>query len=297
MFNTPLLMHEIKLYTIAKFVGPEVLGCNIILDDDGKVEIEAQYIKPSAGILGQKIKAALDEQGLSSLRVLKGGVGYIPIEGSLVHKGGWLGSYSGMTSYEGIQAQVNEAAARDDVKGVVFELDSFGGEVSGAFDTAGLIHDLSRSKPTIAIGTDNACSAGYLMASAARQFVLPSTGNTGSIGVVALHVDKSQYIEKMGVKVTVLRAGNSKAEGSPYEPLADGTLKRWTSQLEETRKEFAKAVALHRGNRISYDAIMDTEGASMTGTDAVASGLADAIMRPTEAFKLFSDGIAGNGSF
>ena len=107
------------------------------------------------------------------------GIALIPIEGTLVHKGAYVGAYSGRTSYEGLQAQVLRAMRNPAIKGVVFEVDSFAGELAGAFETADLIARLSTEKPTLAILTDHALSAGYLLASAARQIIIQNTGAPG----------------------------------------------------------------------------------------------------------------------
>jgi ClpP class serine protease len=114
----------------------------------------------------------LDDSGRPPFAIIDG-VALIPIEGTLVHKGAYVGAYSGTTSYEGLQAQVLRAMRNPAVKGVVFEVDSFGGELAGAFETADLIARLSAEKPTLAILTDHALSAGYLLASAARQIIIP----------------------------------------------------------------------------------------------------------------------------
>ena len=197
-----------------------------------------------------------------------GSVAVIPIEGSLVHKGDWLDSYSGETSYEGIQTQVSRAMRDDRVSGVVFEVDSFGGEVAGAFDTAEMICELSAAKPTIAILTDYALSAGYLLAAAARAVVLPETGYAGSIGVIAMHVDFSRAIENDGVRVTVLSSGARKAEGSPFKPLAAETIARWQEDLDSSRELFAATVAKYRGRKLSKTAALATEGDVFRGEAA-----------------------------
>jgi ClpP class serine protease len=292
LFDAPLMIHPGKLEAITRFIGPDILGCDIVLHGGEDGGAATAFVTPSkASILGDRVGEAFAEQGLSTLRVIDG-VAHIPIEGSLIHKGGWIGSFSGETSYQGIQAQVLEAHRRPDVKGAVFEVDSFGGEVSGAFDTADMIHDLSADKPTISIATDAACSAGYLMASAARQFVVPETAWAGSIGVVALHADRSQVVEKAGIKVTVLSAGKHKAEGNPFASLSEDVAKRWQVELEDTRITFAKAVAKYRGNRISFDQVIETEAATFkNGQAAVDAGLADAVMRPSEAFDTFIRGV------
>ena len=70
-------------------------------------------------------------------------------------------------------------------KGVVFEVDSFGGELAGAFETTDLIARLSAEKPTLAILTNHTLAAAYLLASAARQIIIPEHGRAGSIGALA----------------------------------------------------------------------------------------------------------------
>ena len=140
------------------------------------------------------------------------GVALIPIEGTLVHKGAYVGAYSGRTSHEGLQAQVLRAIRNPAIKGVVFEADSFGGELAGAFKTADLIARLSAERPTLAVLTDHALSAGYLLASAARQIIISEHGRAGSIGVVTLHADLSAALEQRGIKVAVLRAGAKRCQ-------------------------------------------------------------------------------------
>ncbi len=119
----------------------------------------------------------------------------------------------------GIRAQVALARADKSVKAVVLEVDSYGGEVAGAFETAGVLRQLSAEKPTLAILSDFAYSAGYLMASTARQIVMPPGGGAGSIGVVAMHLDMSKKLEQDGIAVSLIHAGAHKVDGSPVAPL------------------------------------------------------------------------------
>ena len=197
------------------------------------------------------------------------------------------GPYSGRTSYEGLQAQVLRAIRNPAIKGVVFEVDSFGGELAGAFETADLIARLSAEKPTLAVLTDHALSAGYLLASAARQIIMPEHGRAGSIGVVTLHADFSSALEQRGIKVTVLRAGAQKMAANPFEPLADGTIQRLLGDLEAARNTFAESVGRYRGNRFTSQAALATEALDYRGGEAVALGLADASGHALKAFDSF----------
>ncbi len=294
-FNTPLLIDPGKAVAIAAGLGARLVGTGaigeLVIDGPPPVQHRAfAHARPSEEMsrLGDPMGTAIEQAGYGD-RILTrfGPVAVIAIEGTLVHKGAWLDSYSGETSYEGIQTQVLRAQRDDAVRGVVFEVDSFGGEAAGAFDTADTIAELSAVKPTIAILTDFALSAGYLLASATRQIVLPETGYAGSIGVIAMHVDFSRAVENDGIRVTVMKSGARKDDGSPFKPLDDEYRARWQAQLDKSRELFAATVARYRGRRLSKAAALATEADVFRGEDAVEAGLADGVVRPNLAFKEF----------
>lgn len=195
VFNTPLMIDEQKALTILDAVGHKFAPNGITVTN---------MVNVRAGTVGDELGQAVEAQGKGHLLApqIYNGVAKIEVEGTLVHKGKWIGMDSGETSYEGLQSQINRAMRDDAIKGVIFEVDSSGGEVSGAFETADMIHELSAMKPTIAIMTDRSLSAGYLLASQARQIVSPASGFAGSVGVISMHVDRSKVYEEMGVKVS-----------------------------------------------------------------------------------------------
>jgi ClpP class serine protease len=288
VFNTPLLMHPGKLDAALAGIGERIVEGGVILQGaGGRIDhVAFERGRPVAGRLGDGVGKMLDDSGRQPFSIVDG-VALIPIEGTLAHKGAYVGAYSGRTSYEGLQAQVLRAMRNPAVKGVVFEVDSFGGELAGAFETADLIARLSAAKPTLAILTDHALSAGYLLASAARQIIIPEHGRAGSIGVVMLHADLSEALEQRGIKVTVLRAGVQKMAANPFEPLADATGQRLLIDLEAARRTFAESVGRYRGTRLTSQAAPSTEAQDYRGGDAVALGLADATGHALESFDRF----------
>lgn len=291
--NTPLMIHPHKAAAIAYGLGARITGNRISFGGPGQQiwdHVAFQNGRPSIGTLDDRLGRHFDRSSRKPY-AMDGRVAVIPIEGTLVHKGAWIESDSGETSYQGLQAQVRRALADEQVKGVVFEVDSFGGEVSGAFETAEMIFALSKAKPTISILTDHAYSAGYLMASAARQIVLPETGGAGSIGVITMHVDMSQALAAAGYTVTVLHAGAHKADGNPYEPLPEEVASRIMGQLEQARQIFANAVGKFRGARLPAAKAMETEALDYTGAEAVSAGLADATASPLETYQAFVSSI------
>jgi ClpP class serine protease len=288
VFNEPLMMHQGKAEAILQAVGGRFCeGGFVFAHAPAPVEhVAFESGRPSAGRLGDNLGRTYDRESRAPYDVVDG-VAVIGIEGTLVHKGAYVGMSSGRTSYQGLQAQVVRARRDPNVRGAVLEVDSFGGEVAGAFETADMIHALSQAKPTIAILTDFALSAGYLLASAARQVVMPEHGRAGSIGVITLHADFSKKLAKDGVTVTVLSAGAHKGEGNPYGPLPDEVAQRITQGLEVARQSFAAHVGRYRGGRFPARAALATEALDYRGTDAVRLGLADAVGNPNEAFNAF----------
>lgn len=292
LFNSPLAYDAGKAMAVLGGIGERVAGGALRLPAGIDPVAHAAFSggRPSAGVLSDRIGRAYDRAGYAPFDVVDG-VAIIPVEGSLVHKGDWLEAESGVTSYQGLQTQVSRAHRHPSVRGVIFEFDTFGGEVSGVFQTAAMIAALSADKPTIAILTDYALSAGYLLASQARSIVMPMEGAAGSIGAIILHADFSGHYEKEGVAISVVRAGQHKASGNPYEPLPDRERNRMQTSVDAVRDRFADVVAAGRQGAIDKAGALATEADSLDAEEALAAGLVDAIADPVEAMTTFMDEI------
>jgi ClpP class serine protease len=279
MFGSPLMIEDRKGAIIARALGPRVLGQSVTISGGEQM-----------GVLSDPVRDAID--GWTGEKVyrgpkLVGDVAVVEIEGTLVNKGSYIGQSSGLTSYEGIGVQVADCHSPA-IKAAVFEVDSFGGEVDGAFACAEEIFALGETKPTIAILTDHACSAGYLLAAACRQIVIPSTGYAGSIGVITMHIDATKWMEREGLAVNVLRAGPDKARPQQFvESMGEAEFAERMADIEALRNEFAAAVARFRTGRMSLEAILATNSKIYRGGEAVKIGLCDAVARPAEAFRAF----------
>jgi signal peptide peptidase SppA len=281
-----LCVDEAKAAAIVEALGPRIFGsAEVVVIGAEAIDHRAfEGGRPSAGRLGDRTGRFYADEPVYDM---VGNVAVIPIEGTLVHKGNYVGASSGRTSYQGLQAQIIRAGRDRMVRGVVFEVDSYGGEVAGLMETAEMLAKLSAEKPTMALLTDHALSAGYALASAARQIIMPEHGSIGSIGAISLHADYSKKLENDGVKVTVLRAGKRKAMGNPYEALDEQAAAAIIQDLERIRETFAASVGRNRGTRFTAKQALTTEAASFDGRDAVAMGMADAFGHVNEAFDLF----------
>lgn len=257
VFNTPLLISEEKLNVLLHVLGPRF---DLYLENLPKIE-------------GRELTAAERSQ---AGYVVRNGTAIIPISGTLVHRGGYLGALSGLTSYESLRQSFDLALEDDQVRKIIFDVDSPGGEVTGCFDLADHLYQNRGKKPMTAVVNESCYSAAYALASAADKIILPRTGGAGSIGVILCHVDQSAFNEKTGLTVTHIFAGKHKADFSPHHPLSEEAKTRLQGMVNETYQLFVSTVA--RNRRMSAEAVRKTEASIFVGSKAVAAGLADEVM-------------------
>jgi signal peptide peptidase SppA len=288
-FNTPLMVDPAKALAFLSGLGPRITGQDITfqgLEVDTADQVEAK-MPARASLFGNDLAQRHQRNGSQPFAVVEG-IAVIEIAGTLVHRGAWIGQSSGLTSYEGIAAQLQAASADPAVRGIALDIDSFGGEVAGAFDLADRIRSARAQKPVQAFVAEHALSAGYVLASQADRIILPRTGAVGSIGVVALHTDMSGALDQKGIAVTLIHAGIHKIDANPYQPLPEAVHDQMQRELEVVRFLFAETVAAGRGDRLSHAAALATEAAVFRGADAIAAGLADELADPVTAFRAFA---------
>lgn len=211
------------------------------------------------------------------------GIARIDVAGTLVHKLGTMRPYSGMTGYDGIRACFVDAVSDPAIRAIVLHIDSPGGDVAGCFDLVDTIASARGHKPVHAICDEVAFSAAYAIASAADRISVPRTGGAGSIGVIAMVVDVTKWMEREGVTVNVIQFGARKADGQPCVALSAEARARFQADVDTMGELFVATVAPLR--KLTPAAVRATEAATYLGADAVRLGLADAVESPAAAFR------------
>lgn len=176
-----------------------------------------------------------------------------------------------------IGAMFDRAMAREDVKGVIFDVDSPGGTVPGTPELAAKILAARGQKPMLAIANSLMASAAYWIASQADEIWVAPSGEAGSIGVYTVHEDYSKALAEAGVVVTSISYGEHKLEGSPYEPLGEEAKARLQARVDEVGGWFDKAVAV--GRKVSVADVRKNFGQGLVfgAKQAVEAGLADKV--------------------
>ncbi|MCG6560660.1 S49 family peptidase [Ruegeria sp. 1NDH52C] len=289
VFNTPLMVDPAKALAFLAGLGPRITGREISFEglDLPPADPADATLPARASLFGDDLARHGTGTGGPPYAVVEG-IAVIAITGTLVHRGAWIGQSSGLTSYEGIAAQLQAALEDPAIRGIALDIDSFGGEVAGAFDLADRIRAARQVKPVQAFVADHALSAGYVLASQADRIILSRTGAIGSIGVVAMHSDMSGALDQKGIAVTLINAGARKVDANPYQPLPETVRARIAGELEELRQLFAETVAEGRGNRLDAASALSTEAGVFRGEAAVFAGLADEVADPVTAFRAFA---------
>lgn len=205
---------------------------------------------------------------------VQNGVLVIPVHGVLIHKMSF--KFGGMaTGYAYIEKALERGLADEGVHTIAFDLDSPGGMVAGNFELVEKIVDARSQKDIKAFANDYAFSAAYSIATGAESITMTRSGGVGSVGVVTMHVDYSEALEREGVKVTFIFAGKYKVEGNPYQKLPDAAKARIQARIDRLYGEFVGLVAANRG--MEEEAVRGTEALTYDVSEAIEVGFADAI--------------------
>ncbi|HHL0959914.1 serine peptidase [Serratia marcescens] len=268
VFNTPLMLHPQKAEVVM----------TALMERFGITQVNrvGAWVDEDDGFFTRKGRER--DAGYDVLE----GVAVIAVHGTLVQKLGSLRPYSGMTGYDGIRQTFLTALCDPEVKAICLDIDSPGGEVAGCFDLVDLMYASRGKKPVHAILTENAYSAAYAIASAADRIVVPRTGGVGSVGVIYIHFDWSQRIEKDGVQVNIITFGDRKAETNPLRPLSEAARAGIQASVDAAGQLFVSTVA--RNRNLAESVVRNTQAACLMADEGVRLGLADAVLAPDEAF-------------
>lgn len=272
LFNVPLAVHPAKAEIVMAALADR-LGITQLYRDGKPVPLAFDFD------LDDDLSMPVHDRGYDAVA----GVAIVPVQGTLVQRTGTLRPYSGMSGYDQIRSAFALALEDEEIRAIVLDIDSPGGEAAGLFDLVDGLYNARGQKPVWAILSEVAYSGGYAIASAADRIVVPRTGGTGSIGVLCLHVDFSKALAQGGLAVTFIQFGARKSDGAPHKPLSAGALSAIQADIDMVGELFVETVARNRG--LATAAVRATEAATFQGSAGVEQRLADQVMAPDQAFR------------
>jgi len=176
-----------------------------------------------------------------------------------------------------VSAALRAARENDQVKAVLFRIDSPGGSAV-ASDTIWREVLLTRQagKPVIVSMASVAGSGGYYVACPADVIVAQPSTITGSIGVFGGKVVASELMDKLGLSTGAVEHGAHARMYSVRRGFTDAERERLAAMLDRIYADFVQKVADGRG--MSYDAVHQVaRGRIWSGADAAENGLVDVL--------------------
>lgn len=202
---------------------------------------------------------------------IQNGVAVIKIQGILGRHLSMLETSCGGYDLTNLTTQAMALMDRPDVHTVITHWITPGGSAFGLEDTAQILLEMGRVKRHLAYA-DEACSAGYYLASSAETVLCGQSSIVGSIGCICSIMDVSQMLAEQGVKVEVFTDGDQKGTGAFGVALTETQRAGLQAQVEHLGGMFKNFV---RSRRPDVEE-PTMQGQWFSGSQALANGLADA---------------------
>lgn len=171
------------------------------------------------------------------------------------------------------------------VSGIVFNIDSGGGMVSGTAEFADFIKNMQ--KQTISWTNDYQCSAAEWIASGCDyKMAGPHASDIGSIGTLIGFQDFSALFEKYGATIYEIYAPESTEKNKDFRELIGGNRKPMEAELSKITQKFIKNIQENYNGLIQDDGSV-FKGKTYDAEEALKIGLIQEIGSLEEAMSKF----------
>ena len=178
-------------------------------------------------------------------------------------------------SGERISEEIRRAGRDNRIKAIVFRVNSPGGSAAGSDLVWRAVREAQRrGKPVVVSMGDVAGSGGYYVAMGADAIVAGATTVTGSIGVVYAKFSLSELMQRLGVRLDVVKSDPVSDALSPARPLTAAELAQLNEVVGELYSTFTAKVT--EGRKLDPEATEQiARGRVWSGVAAKARGLVD----------------------
>ncbi|NHO31511.1 signal peptide peptidase SppA [Acetobacter fallax] len=171
---------------------------------------------------------------------------------------------------------LSKAEKEPSVKGLLLDIDSPGGSVTGGEELHDAIERFAKSKPVVTTMSGVGASAGYMIALPSKRIFAERSTLTGSIGVIMESPDVSGLLGKIGVNVDELVSGPLKGQPSMVKPISPEGRVMLQGVVSNLFDQFVAMVVA--GRHMPEDKVRSlADGRPYTGQQAVALGLIDSL--------------------
>ena len=203
---------------------------------------------------------------------LNGNVAMIDISGPIITGKDTSYLFEDVTSSDDVTKLVRKANENDNIKAIVFVINSPGGSAVASDEIAAEIKKVN--KTTVAWVREIGTSGAYWIASSTNHVIANRMSITGSIGVIASYLEFAGFIQEHNVTYERLVSGKYKDLGSPFKELTAEERAVFQKSLDRIHNYFVDEVAKNRKlNKKDVDKM--ATGAFYLGDEAKDLGLVD----------------------
>lgn len=175
----------------------------------------------------------------------------------------------------------------DDVKAVVFRINSGGGSAYASEQIWKAVSDLKKEKPIVISMGEMAASGGYYISCNASKIIAQPTTLTGSIGIFGVIPNFEGTTKKVGIQFDVEKTHKYADFGSLNRPMNEGEKMMMQTYINEGYALFLKRCA--EGRKMPIEKLEKlAEGRVWTGNQAKQVGLVDELGGLRDAVKAAS---------
>lgn len=182
-----------------------------------------------------------------------------------------------------------DSAEKDaSVKVILLQINSPGGSIVATKQVVEKVREVREKKPVVSWIGDLGASGAYYIAAASDYIVADADSLTGSIGVISILPNFSGLMEKIGVKVEVLKEGRFKDLANPFgEGLSPAEKALFQALLHQAFDSFKGDVLEFRGDKLDakkFEQVAD--GRILSGSQALEAGLIDELGSRQQAIRI-----------
>jgi len=183
----------------------------------------------------------------------------------------------GETMVEDIKLQLKQALEDEDVKAIVMEVDSPGGEVTASDIIYEAVKKAVAKKPVVISMGSMAASGGYYVACGGSYIFAHDTTFTGSIGVIIQSLNYTELLGKVGLEMVTFKSGKFKDMLSGSRKMTPEESEYLQAMIMQTYGKFVGIVAASRklDEAVLREGVAD--GRVLSGADALKEKLVDGI--------------------
>ncbi len=191
----------------------------------------------------------------------------------------------GDSMVDDLRYALEQAREDDNVRAIVLEIDSPGGEVTASDVIYNAVVRARAKKPVVVYMDSLAASGGYYVACGGKYLMANDTTITGSIGVIIQTLNYEQLFNKVGLSSVVFKSGKFKDMLNGARPITPEEREYVQGFVMGTYDKFLGIVAKERN--LPADALRNSiaDGRILSGRDAHDHKLIDGLGQIEDAFK------------